>query len=353
VRIAAVGTAFPPHYYDQQALLAAVRARFSEQGAASFDRLARFHRNVLVGGRHLALPLEQYASLATWGEANDAWIRVAQEVGEAAIRQALDRAGLAPQDIDALYFVSITGIATPSIDARLMNRLGFHPGVRRVPIFGLGCAAGAAGLARAADDVRAHPEEIALLVAVELCSLTLQSEDFSPANLIASGLFGDGAAAVVVAGERARVRHGGGPAVVASRSVFYPDSEDVMGWKISEKGFSVILSAEIPDIVRRRLRGDVDAFLGEQGVARGEVARWICHPGGPRVLEAMEAALEIPAGGLEATWRSLAEVGNLSSVSVLLVLEETLAGPPPAPGAPGVVLAMGPGFCSEMVLLRW
>ncbi|HEV7785446.1 MAG TPA: type III polyketide synthase, partial [Thermoanaerobaculia bacterium] len=327
MKIAAVGKALPPNYYDQETLLAALQERWNGR-YFNPERLERLHKNVLVGGRHLALPIEEYATLTTWGKANDAWIRVAQEVGAAAVEDALERSGIGRGEIDALIFVTVTGVATPSIDARLMNRLNLSPGVKRMPIFGLGCVAGAAGIARAADYVRAYPDQVAALVSVELCSLTLQPEDLSIPNLIASGLFGDGAAAVLVTGER---REAAGPEIVASRSIFYPDSERVMGWDISEDGFRIVLSAEVPQVVRDHLRGDVDSFLSDHGLARADIASWVCHPGGPKVLEAMAETLELPPGALDVTWQSLREVGNLSSTSVLLVLRDTLdAHRPPA-----------------------
>jgi alkylresorcinol/alkylpyrone synthase len=349
VKIAAVGRALPPHYYDQETLLAALKRRWSDH-YFNLDRLERLHQNVLVGGRHLALPIEEYATLTSWGKANDAWIRVAQEVGEEAVRDALKKAGLTTDDVDALIFVTVTGVATPSIDARLMNRLGLPSRVKRMPIFGLGCVAGAAGIARAADYVRAYPDQVAILLSVELCSLTLQPEDLSIPNLIASGLFGDGAAAVAVVGAN---RPASGPRIVASRSVFYPDSERVMGWDISETGFKIVLSSDVPLVARDKLRPDVDAFLAEHGLTKSDISSWVCHPGGPKVLEAMQESLELPAGELDVTWRSLHEVGNLSSTSVLLVLAETLENHRPEPGSYGMLLAMGPGFCSELVLLEW
>jgi alkylresorcinol/alkylpyrone synthase len=275
---------------------------------------------------------------------------VAQDVGEAAIRQALERAGLGMDEVDALIFVTVTGVATPSIDARLMNRLGLPPRVKRMPIFGLGCVAGAAGVARAADYVKAYPDQVAVLLSVELCSLTLQRKDLSIPNLISSGLFGDGAAAVVVVGSQ---RAADGPRIVASRSIFYPDTEEVMGWEISEKGFQVVLSAEVPAMVSGHLRQDVDRFLADHGTGREQIKSWVAHPGGPRVLEAMAETLELGNGELDVTWRSLGEVGNLSSTSVLLVLEETLREHRPEPGSLGMLLAMGPAFCSELVLLEW
>jgi alkylresorcinol/alkylpyrone synthase len=352
LKIAAVGRALPPHYYDQATLLQALERRWAGR-FFNPERLERLHKNVLVGGRHLAIPIEEYEQLTTWGRANDAWIRVAQEVGGAAVLDALAGAGLAPEDVDSLFFVTVTGVATPSIDARLINRLGLSPRLKRVPIFGLGCVAGAAGISRAADYVRAFPDQVAVLLSVELCSLTLQEEDLSIPNLIASGLFGDGAAAAVVVGAERQLQGAAGPRIVATRSIFYPDSERIMGWDISESGFKIVLSADVPVVVRDFLRRDVDTFLAEQGLTRAEIASWVCHPGGPKVLEAMEETLELPPGALDVTWKSLREVGNLSSTSVLMVLRDTLDSHRPPPGSYGMLLAMGPGFCSELVLLQW
>ena len=348
MRIVSVGTALPEHYYDQETLLSAFREQWKER-YFNVGRLERLHRNVLVGGRHLALPIEEYPKIETWGQANEHWIRVAQELGGKAVLSALERAGLGVDEVDSFYFTTVTGVATPSIDARLMNRLGLPSHVKRVPIFGLGCLAGAAGVARAADYLKGHPDEVAVLLSVELCSLTLQRSDLSVENLIGSGLFGDGAAAAVLVGEN---RTPEGPRVVSSRSSFYPDSEEVMGWDVSEKGFKIVLSADVPEMVRRFLRRDVDAFLDEHGLVRNDISAWISHPGGPKVLEAMQEALELPEDALEGAWRTLREVGNLSSTSVLLVLEEALRSPPP-PGGWGLMSAMGPGFCSELVLLKW
>jgi alkylresorcinol/alkylpyrone synthase len=352
LRIATVGRAFPPNFADQDTLIAAFRAAW----AARYHNVARIeqlHRNVLVGGRHLALPMAEYLTLGGFTDANDAFIRVGTDVGAAAVQDALDRVGLTPRDVDAIWFVSVTGLAAPSIDARLVNRLGFRPDIKRTPIFGLGCVAGAAGVARVSDYLRGFPDDVALLLSVELCSLTLQREDLSIPNLIASGLFGDGAACVVMAGEeRARALGLEGPRVVATRSVFYPDTEQVMGWKIGADGFKIVLSSEVPDMVRRHLRGDCDRFLADNGLTCADIGTWVCHPGGPKVLEAMEEVFPLPPGALDRTWTSLREVGNLSSASVLLVLRDTLDAPPP-PGSWGLLVAMGPGFCSELVLVRW
>jgi len=263
----------------------------------------------------------------------------------------MSRAGLELSQIGALFFVSVTGIASPSIDARLINRMKLPTNIRRTPIFGLGCVAGAAGVARAADYVRAYPDQVAVLLSVELCSLTLQREDLSLANLVSSGLFGDGAAAVVVAGANVPVNNG--PEIIATASVFYPDTEEVMGWDISEKGFRIVLSREVPDVVREHLGPDVDALLAEHGFKRSDVGSWVMHTGGPKVLEAAEESLGMKKGEIQASWDCLRRVGNLSSASVLCVLEDVMLNRRPAPGTLGVMAALGPGFCSEVVLLRW
>jgi alkylresorcinol/alkylpyrone synthase len=288
--------------------------------------------------------------LSAWGQHNNAWTEVAEEVGEQALCRALVRAGRSPQELDALFFVSITGVASPSIDARLINRMGLRPDLKRVPIFGLGCVGGAAGIARASDYARAFPRQTAAVLAVELCSLTWQRTDVSVANLISCGLFGDGAGAVVITGDDAGAQ---GPEILATRSTFYPDTEAVMGWDISENGFQIVLSADVPVMVERHLGEDVDGFLKDNGLSRGDISSWIMHTGGPKVLEAMEQTLELPEGALEASWESLRRVGNLSSASVLLVLEEVMKRRRPAPGTYSLLGAMGPGFCSELVLLRW
>jgi alkylresorcinol/alkylpyrone synthase len=262
----------------------------------------------------------------------------------------LQKAGVARDQIGALFFVSVTGVSSPSVDARLVDRMRLSPRIKRNPIFGLGCVAGAAGLSRAADYVRAYPDQIAVLLSVELCSLTWQRDDFTVANLIATGLFGDGAAAVLVAGDQVKLK---GPKILGSACSFYPDTQDVMGWKISEKGFQVVLSPNVPLVVRENLGRDVDGFLAEHEMTRDQVDSWIMHPGGPKVLEAVADALDLRNGELKLSWEALQRVGNLSSASVLVVLDEVMTQCRPKPGSRSVLAAMGPGFCSEMLLLEW
>ena len=353
MHVAAVGTALPPHRYEQADLIAAF-TRFWSQQHHNPRRVAQLHEAVQVGGRNLALSIPEYEALTGFGQSNDAWIRVGLDVGEAAVRDALARAGLVPRDVDAIFFTTVTGIAAPSLDARLVNRLGLREDIRRTPMFGLGCVAGVAGVARMADYLRAWPDHVAVLLSVELCSLTLQPGDLSVPNLIATGLFGDGAAAVVGVGARRAAALGlAGPRVVATKSRFYPDTEQVMGWEVGDRGFRIVLAATVPDMVDRHLGADVAGFLAEQGVDRAAITSWVCHPGGPKVLTAFERALDLTADDLALTWRSLRDVGNLSSSSVLFVLRDTIAERRPPPGALGLMIAMGPGFCAELALLEW
>jgi alkylresorcinol/alkylpyrone synthase len=349
MKIASAASAFPKHYYSQKYLLEQLQAYWGDR-LRNPAMLARLHRNVTVEGRYLALPAEKYYDITTWGQANDAWIQVAQELGEQALCRALHHAGLESSALGALFFTSVTGISSPSIDALLINRMGLPANIRRVPIFGLGCVAGAAGIARAADYVRAYPSQAAALVSVELCSLTIQRDDLSVANLISSGLFADGSAAVIVTGAD---MNAAGPEIVATRSIFYPDTEQMMGWNVSEKGFRITLSPEVPVLIREHLGHDVDAFLADHGHRRSDIGSWVLHTGGPKVLEATADALDLHDGQLEASWNCLKRVGNLSSASVLVVLEDVMRNRRPEPGTLGVLAAMGPGFCSELVLLRW
>jgi alkylresorcinol/alkylpyrone synthase len=349
MKIAAVGTACPEHYYDQETITRYLRDVWREDIVVQ-ARLATLHANSRVAGRHLALPLEAYAGLADFSRCNAAWIDRAVDLGERAARVALERAALEPGDVDSILFATVTGVASPSIDARLVNRMRFRPDVKRLPLFGLGCVAGAAAVSRAVDLVRAEPRGVVLVLTVELCSLTLQREDRSVANLISTGLFGDGASAAVVVGAE---RDGGGPSVIATRSVFYPDSEDVMGWEVGAHGFRIVLSATVPAVARERLPGDVDSFLADHGVERSAIRSWVCHPGGPKVLQAMQDGLGLPEAELRISWDNLARRGNMSSASVLMILGDTMSKARPPAGSLGVMLAMGPGFCSELLLLRW
>jgi alkylresorcinol/alkylpyrone synthase len=351
--LAAVHAVLPAHRYPQDKITEAFAEHVLGDGA-SHEVVRRIHANTRVGSRYLAIPLDQYQQLTDFTAANNAYIDAALELGVAAVNGALAAAGIAAAEVDVIMSTSVTGIAVPSLEARIAARVGFREDVKRVPLFGLGCVAGAAGIARLHDYLRGWPDHVGILLSVELCSLTIQRDDTSMANLVASGLFGDGAAAVVAIGAaRAERLDVAGPRVLATRSHLYPGTEGVMGWNIGADGFGIVLTAEVPDLVHRYLGPDIRDLLAEHGLTVPDVGAWVSHPGGPKIIEAIEDELGAGPRALEMTWRSLAEVGNLSSASVLHVLRDTLRDRPPPAGSPGMLMAMGPGFSSELVLLRW
>src|SRR5216684_3411521 len=291
--ILAVAPAMPANYVDQPTLAARLRRLWADRKPL-LRRFDDLQSAVMVEGRHLALPISEYEPLDTFAKRNRRWKEIAAE---------------------------------------------------------LGCAGGVGGVARASDYLASSPNQIAVLLSVELCSLTFQRNDLSVANLIAAALFGDGAAAVVIGGA-ARARQGA-PRIVTSSSVFYSDTEDLSGWEIVDDGFKIILSTKIPEVTLQHVARDVDALLGSAGIERSQVTHWITHTGGPKVLSAIEAALELPPDALQRSGRILARAGNVSSTSILLVLDDLLRSGEPQRGDFGVMIVVGPGFCSELVLLQW
>jgi alkylresorcinol/alkylpyrone synthase len=346
--IAGTAVAFPPNRYNQEDV-ARELTTFADKG------FMRFAGTTGVDHRNLALPLSRYPKLTGFTEANTAYIEVAVDVGERAVLSALDAAGIAPDEVDIIVTVSSTGVAVPTIDARLAPVIGLRPDVKRVPLFGLGCLAGTAGMARVNDYLRAFPGHVAVLLSVELCSLTLQRDDTSIPMLIGVSLFGDGAAAVVATGaDRAPVGSSAhrGPDILASHSLLLPATANMMGWDVSSNGLGLVLSKDVPKMVDDYLGGEVNRFLTDYGLSTADISTWICHPGGPKVLDSIENAIGLPPEALAHSRNSMWENGNMSSVSVLDVLRRTIADSPPD-GTFGVMVSMGPGFSFELVLLSW
>lgn len=347
-RIAAVAPVLPAHAYSQAEITAELAPLISGS-AARRAVLERMHAASGIATRHTALPLERYRDLGGFRESNDVFIEVATDLAERALRAALAEARLEPADVDFVMFTSVTGISAPSVDALLVSRLGLRANVKRLPSFGLGCVGGAAGLARVHDYLQGHPRQVGVLLSVELCSLTLQRGDETMANFVATGLFGDGAAAVVLVGDD---RAEPGARILDTRSCFIPDTHGVIGWTVGGSGFEIVLTAGVADVIERAFPAEVAAFLADNDTAVADVAAWVAHPGGPRVLDAFAHALEVHPGRFALSWASLDRVGNLSSAAVLHVLADTIAARP-EPGSTGLLFALGPGVSAEFVLLEW
>lgn len=351
--IISVATAVPPHAIRQQDARDFAAHLFA--GAIRDDaRLLDVFTNVEIETRYACRPLQWFAEKHTFAEKNACYVEEAVRLGGDVARLALERARLGPEDIDHFVFVSSTGIATPSVDALIANTTGFRADMRRTPIWGLGCAGGAAGLSRARDFALADPSARVLLVALELCTLTFLSSDLSTRNLVAASLFGDGAAAVVVAGGAVTSRaHNGTRALSlrASHSTLWKDTLDVMGWELEEAGLRVVFSRSIPSIVVEHVRPSMEAFLASHGLSLADVRHVVAHPGGIKVLRAYADALELAPAALAHARDVLRRFGNMSSPSCLFVLERFLAAGDIAEGDYTVVMALGPGFSAEYVLV--
>lgn len=362
-RLLGLATAVPEYVARQEdvkAVLASLLAAGApgEELGANWSRLLSVFDHGGIETRRLCMPLDWYAADHTFGERNDRYLEHALTLSSEAASRALERAQLSPRDVDHIVFVSSTGVATPSLDASIANRLGFRSDVRRTPIWGLGCAGGVAGLARARDFAVASPGSRVLLVAVELCSLAFQRRERSKRNLVAASLFADGAAAAVVASEPSgapTAPTGSGEATVAieaSGSTLWPETLDVMGWETDGDGLHVVFSRDIPAIVRGWVRESVDHFLERQRTRLSEIGHVVSHPGGMKVLEAYQEALSLPAEAFRHARDILRERGNMSSPTCLFVLERFLESGAIAPGERALLTALGPGFSAEYVLMR-
>jgi alkylresorcinol/alkylpyrone synthase len=348
-RILAVGTALPEFRFEQADVRALIKGLFND-GFRDFDRLLAVFDNGHVQARYLSAPLEWFKTNHTWQERNEIYVKTATDLGERAARIALERSGFAASEFGAIFFVSTTGLATPSLDSFLIKRLNLSRHIARIPIWGLGCAGGAAGLNRASEFVRATGKP-ALLIAVELSSLTFQANDVSRPNLIATSLFADGAAAVVIGPNDSG--SSSGPSIIGGSSTLWDDTEDVMGWVVTNTGLQVTLSKSVPNVVEKHIRKDVEMACANHGLHLEQLKHFVTHPGGEKVMEAFRNALELPASAMDDARDILEQHGNMSSPTVLFALERFLQRWPNTPrGEYGLLTAMGPGFSAEHVLFR-
>ena len=354
VAVASLATAVPPYVLRQEDVVARVRSLFADR-RVDIERLLPAFANAGIGTRRSCVPIEWYLTPSDWKTRNQLFIDNALDLLEEASRNCLAEAGLKPGAVDAIVTVSTTGVATPSLDARLMDRLGFRRDVARLPVFGLGCAGGVLGLSRAASLARAQPGSRVLFLVVELCALTFRANDRSKSNVIATALFGDGAAAVLLESASETPQHDAGAKGFSalqlgeSGEYTWPASLDVMGWEVENDGLGVLFSRDIPNLIHERFGSAVDAFLAEQDMTRADIDGFICHPGGAKVLSALEEVFALAPGSLAEARSVLHDFGNMSAVTVLFVLERMRAA-----GMKGryLMTALGPGFSAGFQILE-
>jgi alkylresorcinol/alkylpyrone synthase len=345
--IAGTATAVPPYVLTREVLKARIGEVFSLDGP-KLEAIRDVIENSKIDQRYTVFPADYLIEPRPLSQVNAEYGEKAVELGLEVTAQALAQADMTPSDVDLLITVSCTGIMIPSLDAHIATEMDFRSDVRRLPITELGCGAGAAGLGKAWEYITAFPDRTALLVAVELPTLTFQRKDFSQANLISAVLFGDGAAGVVITG-----RDVPGPRIVISESFLFPDSLDAMGFDLRDSGLHIVLSKDVPEMIRQRVKGLVDGFLDRQGLRREDLSAFVLHPGGQKLLSFIESELELSPSDTEISWDVLRRFGNLSSASVLVILQEWLMRREMPSGSYGLLMAFGPGFTAEMILLQW
>lgn len=356
-KITSISTYKPPYALDQTNIEQLTKELFKDK-IAQLDRLLTVFENGDITTRHFCVPLEWHQTDHSFEERNNIYIELATTYSVEVIQACLQNKSflqnmIHPEEIDAIIFVSSTGISTPSIDARVMNKLPFSDRLKRLPIWGLGCAGGAAGVSRAFDYCKAHPTEKVLVVCVELCSLTFQPNDFSKSNLIGASLFADGAACVLVCGDEVQVKTNVPiPHIIDTASKWMPNSENVMGWDVKNNGLHVVFSKSIPSIISTWLGPFIDEFLMEQQITKEQLVNFVAHPGGKKVLQAYEDTLQLKQDQTSISREVLRNHGNMSSPTVLYVLEQFMLKENNKEDF-GLLVALGPGFCGEAVLLNW
>lgn len=345
--IAATATALPPHTITREDVKYYM-GRVFDIPERKLEAMMSIVDNAQVHKRHAIFPIDYTIEPRALSKTNNEYIEHAVKLGREAAEKCLERAGLKPEDIDLIITVSCTGFMIPSLDAHLINLMGFRSNVRRMPFTELGCAAGAMALGRAADYLKANPGGNVLIIAVELPSLTFQRRDISQANLISSILFGDGAAAVIVSGKETR-----GPRILVSETYTFPDSLGAMGFDLRDSGFHILLAKDVPEMIGEKIGGLVSGFLERHGRTRDDIKGWILHPGGARLLGNVEKELGLNKCDTQPSWDILGNVGNLSSATILFILQEWLEKRPLKSGEYAVAAAFGPGFSAEFLLLQW
>jgi alkylresorcinol/alkylpyrone synthase len=343
VKLLSLATAVPEHVITQKQAAEASARLFADR-FKDFRHLARVFDNAGIEKRHAARPLSWFDEYHGWQDRMEAYVEVASALFVEAATKALLQAGLRPSDVDCIVTISSTGLATPSLDAQLAGKMGFRSDIERVPVFGLGCAAGVSGFAIASRLTKGRPGATVLFVAIELCTLAFRLDELTRPNIIATALFGDGAAACVL-----RAGAGGLAEVESTGEHLFPDTLDIMGWKIDDTGFGIVLAQSLPPFAERELGPAIDGILARNGLSRPDIGRFICHPGGTKVLAAMESTLSMEPGTLDHERAVLAEYGNMSSPTVLFVLERALRAGLPERAA---MIAMGPGFAASCVTLK-
>ncbi len=344
-RIVSAAIAVPSTSATQSEAVEYARYHFSSK-FPDIDRLLAIYKSSRVETRQFCVPKDWFFQTHDLKEKNNIYIESACGLGAEAVRKCLERGEASPEEIDHIIYISTTGFATPSIDARLINLVGLRTDISRVPVWGLGCVGGAVGLSMANDYIKAYPHSKVLLVAVELCGLTFQFNDMSKSNLVATALFGDGAAAVLFDGVQ------GGPEITASQSTIWPDSLNVMGWNILNEGLQVVFAKAIPGIVSKYTRENITAFISRCGLSLDDISYFLFHPGGARVVDAYLEALDLRPDTLALSEAVLREHGNMSSVTILYILERFLYSDYKKPGAYGLFSSLGPGFSSQSLLFR-
>lgn len=360
--ILSVSTTIPPYTFEQKETEEVVRELFNDS-FTDFDRLMTIFDNGQIKRRHFVVSKEWFAEEHSFEDKNNLYIEMSVQMGSDAIIKCLSNTDflsreISCDEIDAIFFISSSGISTPTIDAKIMNNLPFSPHTKRIPIWGLGCAGGAAGISRAYEYCLAYPNAKVLVLCIELCSITFQKNDTRKSNLVGTSLFADGVACALVAGDNAvktakdKLANEHFPFIKGTQSTLMKDSEDVMGWDVRNDGLHVVFSRDIPSVIKTWLKPNVETFLEQQQLSFSDVTHFVAHPGGKKVLEAYEEALGYSSSMTEISRQVLKENGNMSSPTVLYVLKETMATNPKR-GSTGIMTALGPGFSSEFVHLHW